>query len=74
MEYDGDASAPRGRSQWIAGAALAAVVLLIFTRGVVTVLVLALALVVVGVVAGLGYTLVTAMRGKAPERDPEPVG
>ena len=74
VEYDDDASAPRSRSQWIAGAAVAAVVLLVLTRGVVTLLVLALVLVVVGVLAGLGYSIVKAARGRAPDRDMEVVG
>ena len=71
VEYDGDASAPRSRSQWVAGAAVAAVLLLVLTRGVVTLLVLTLALVVIGVLAGLGYTIVKAARGRAPARDRE---
>ena len=40
VEYDSDASAPRSRSQWIVGAVVAAVVLLVLTRGVVTLLLL----------------------------------
>ena len=71
VEYDGDASAPRSRSQWIAGAGLAAVALLVLTRGVVTLLVLLLAVVVIGVVAGLGYTIVKAARGRPPAHDRE---
>ena len=71
IEYDGDASAPRGRSQWIAGAAVAALALLIFTRGLVTLLVVVLAMVVIGVVAGIGYSAVAAARGKAPAKDAE---
>jgi hypothetical protein len=71
VEYDSDAAAPRARSQWIAGAAVVAVLALIVTQGVVALLVLVLALVVVGVVAGLGYSLVKAARGRPPARDTE---
>ena len=67
VEYDGDDAAPRSRSQWLVIGALVAVALLVFTRGVVTLLVLGLLAVLVGLVVGLGYAVFKAVRGKVPE-------
>ena len=67
VEFDGDANAPSSRSRWIAIAVIAAVVLLVMTRGVVSLLVLGLLAVLVGLVIGVAYALFTAIRGKVPE-------
>jgi drug/metabolite transporter (DMT)-like permease len=64
VEYDGDDAAPRSRSQWLVLAGLAAVALLVFTRGVVSLLVLTLLAVLVGLVIGAGYAIVTSMRNR----------
>lgn len=63
VEYDGDAAAPNRRSTWIVVAALAAVAVLVLTRGVVTLLVLAWLAVTVGVLVGLAYAAARAFGG-----------
>ena len=68
VEFDGDATAPSSKSRWLAVGALLAVALLIFTRGVVTLLVLGLLFVLVGLVVGVGYALFNAVKGKTRER------
>ena len=67
VEFDADTNAPTSRSKWVAVAAIAAVVLLVMTRGVVSLLVLGLLAVLVGLVIGVGYSLFEAVRGKVPE-------
>jgi hypothetical protein len=67
VEYDGDDAAPRSPSRWLVIGALVAVALLVFTRGVVTLLVLGLVAVLAGLVVGLGYATIKAVRGKVPE-------
>ena len=67
VEYDGDDAAPRSRSQWFVIGGLAAVALLVMTRGVVTLLVFALLAVLVGLVIGVGVAAVKAVRGRVPE-------
>jgi hypothetical protein len=52
VDYDAETAAPTRRSTWVALAVVAAVVLLVWARGVVTLLVAALVLVVIGVVVG----------------------
>lgn len=70
IEYDGEASGPSRRSQWFVVGGLAAVVLVVVTRGVVAVLVLALVAVLVAVVVGLAAAAVRALRGGvAPSGD-----
>ena len=64
VEYDGADAAPRSRSQWFVIAGLVALVLLVWTRGVVTLLVLALLAVLVGLAIGVGYTAVKAVRNR----------
>ena len=66
VEYDGDDAAPRSRSQWLVIGGLAAVALLVFTRSVVSLLVLMLLAVLVGLVIGGGYAMVRSMRRRAP--------
>ena len=68
VEFDGDANAPSSRSRWIAIAAIAAVVLLVLTQGVVALLVLGLLAVLVGLVIGVGYSLFNAVRGRTKEQ------
>jgi uncharacterized membrane protein YdbT with pleckstrin-like domain len=67
VEYDTDEARPRSRSQWYLIAGLVAVVLLVMTRGVVSLLVLGLVALIVGLVVGFAYTAVKAVRGKVPE-------
>jgi hypothetical protein len=74
VDYDDDASTPHGHSRWIIGAALAAVLALIFFKGVIALLVLVLVAVVIGVVVGLVYSAVKLLRGEKPEHDREMVG
>ena len=68
VEFDGDATAPSSKSRWVVIGALLAVALLIFTRGVVTLLVLGLLVVLVGLVVGVGYALFNAVKGRTRER------
>jgi hypothetical protein len=61
VEYDGDTAAPKRRSEWLVVAALAAVVLLVWTRGVVTLLVVALAAVLIGLVVAIAAAAVKGL-------------
>ena len=67
VEYDGDASAPRSRSKWLVVAGLAVVAFVVLTQGVVALLVFALAALLVALVAGFGWSIVKAARGRASE-------
>jgi hypothetical protein len=68
VDYDDAAAAPNSRSVWLVVAGLAAVALVIYTQGVVAVLVLALVIVLVGLLVGFGWSIVQAARGRAVDR------
>ena len=60
---DADAAGPTSRSWWITVAAIAALALLILTRGVITMLVGVLGLVVIGLIVGSVVAVARVLRG-----------
>jgi hypothetical protein len=63
VDHDADADGPTSRSWWVTVAALAALALLILTRGVVTMLVGVFGLVLIGLAVGGVVALARVLRG-----------